>query len=76
MAMKKEMNMEKKMVVEIKRVEMSSSPCLMLTPTVVMVLEMMLTITDNHLLIMKITMVKGIEVSKVNDAPATCIWYK
>jgi hypothetical protein len=44
------MKMEKKMQVEIERVEMASSPCiicLMLTPMVVMMLDMMLTITDN-----------------------------
>jgi hypothetical protein len=73
MAMKKEMNMEKKMVAKIERVEMSSSSYLTLTPMVAMVLEMMLTITDNHLLTMKLMMVKEIEVSKINDAPVT--WY-
>ena len=52
--------------VEMERVEISSP----LTPMVETMLNMMPTMTDHHLLTMK---VKGIEVSKVNDTPAT--WY-
>ena len=40
-----------------------------------MVLEIVPTITDNHLLTMKKTMVKRIEVSKVNDVLANSFSY-
>ena len=63
---------KKKMQVEMERAEKRSTPYLMLIPMMETMLNVIPTMIDYHLFVtMKKTMVEGIEVNKINDAPAT-----